>query len=125
MLTQVKPPLPLETSKGPGWAHFVIDYGPESALLLLVEPDRSSRVLSVKPREEKMSQNLWDKAAACALAAEAASDPKKREILLYLGAFWVSLANAHPAHLDGDISRQIADIDRMQAELIGTDATSH
>ena len=32
-LTQLNPPLPLETSKGPGWAHFVIDYGQESALL--------------------------------------------------------------------------------------------
>jgi len=29
VLTQLKPPLPLETSKGPGWAHFVLDYGPE------------------------------------------------------------------------------------------------
>jgi hypothetical protein len=36
MLTQLNPPLPLETSKGPGWAHFVIDYGPEAALLWVV-----------------------------------------------------------------------------------------
>ena len=36
MLVQLNPPLPLETSKGPGWAHFVIDYGPESALLWVV-----------------------------------------------------------------------------------------
>ena len=39
MLTQLNPPLPLETSKGPGWAHFVIDYGPESALLWVVFMD--------------------------------------------------------------------------------------
>jgi hypothetical protein len=39
VLTQLNPPLPLETSKGPGWAHFVIDYGPESALLWVVFMD--------------------------------------------------------------------------------------
>ncbi len=39
MLTQLNPPLPLETTKGPGWAHFVIDYGPESALLWVVFMD--------------------------------------------------------------------------------------
>ncbi len=33
MITQLNPPLPMETSKGGGWAHFLIDYGPESALL--------------------------------------------------------------------------------------------
>ena len=39
VLTQLNPPLPLETTKGPGWAHFVIDYGPESALLWVVFMD--------------------------------------------------------------------------------------
>ena len=29
MLTQLNPPIPLQTPKGPGLAHFVIDYGPE------------------------------------------------------------------------------------------------
>ena len=37
--TQLNPPLPLETSKGPGWAHFVIDYGQEFALLWVVFMD--------------------------------------------------------------------------------------
>jgi hypothetical protein len=36
MITQLNPPLPMETSKGGGWAHFLIDYGPESALLWVV-----------------------------------------------------------------------------------------
>jgi|GEM_PF-571920 len=36
MLTQLNPPLPMQTSKGPGLAHFVIDYGPEAHLLWVV-----------------------------------------------------------------------------------------
>ena len=35
-LTQLNPPLPLETPKGPGLANFVIDYGPEADLLWVV-----------------------------------------------------------------------------------------
>jgi len=36
VLIQLNPPLPLETSKGSGWVHFLIDYGAESALLWVV-----------------------------------------------------------------------------------------
>jgi hypothetical protein len=39
VITQLNPPLPMETSKGGGWAHFVIDYGPEAALLWFVFMD--------------------------------------------------------------------------------------
>jgi hypothetical protein len=45
VLTQLNPPLPLETSKGSGWAHFVIDYGPEYALLWVVFMDADGGVL--------------------------------------------------------------------------------
>jgi hypothetical protein len=43
VLTQLDPPLPLETSKGAGWTHFVIDYGTESALLWVVFMDAEGR----------------------------------------------------------------------------------
>ena len=33
MITQLDPPLPLETPRGAGLAHFVIDYGPEADLV--------------------------------------------------------------------------------------------
>jgi hypothetical protein len=46
MLVQLNPPLPLETPKGAGWAHFVIDYGPESALS---SPSPSSAVTLAGP----------------------------------------------------------------------------
>ena len=38
MILQLNPPLPLETTKGAGWAHVVIDYGPEGALPWLPSP---------------------------------------------------------------------------------------
>lgn len=33
MLTQLNPPIPLDTPKGKALAHFVIDYGPEHNLM--------------------------------------------------------------------------------------------
>ena len=57
MLTQLNPPLPLETSKGPGWAHFVIDYGPESALLWVVFMDTDGARWTVPNFEVRLSYN--------------------------------------------------------------------
>ncbi len=79
MLTQLNPPLPLETSKGPGWAHFVIDYGPEAALLWVVFMDADGACWTVPNFEVRMSYN-WtmgrrkpgDVAAASAPAASPA-----------------------------------------------------
>jgi hypothetical protein len=72
-----------------------------------------------------MSQrDLWDKAATCALAAQATSDPKKREILTYLGEFWINLANENP-YLDDQMASDLAVIEKMQTELIGAASTSH
>ncbi len=39
MLTQLNPPLPLETPKGAGVAYAVIDYGPDFDLLWVVFDD--------------------------------------------------------------------------------------
>jgi hypothetical protein len=49
--------LPLETSKGPGWAHFVIDYGQESALLWVVFMDTDGACWTVPNHEVRMSFN--------------------------------------------------------------------
>ncbi len=57
MLTQLNPPLPLETTKGAGWAHFVIDYGPESALLWVVFMDADGACWTVPNHEVRMSFN--------------------------------------------------------------------
>ena len=57
VLVQLNPPLPLETSKGSGWAHFVIDYGPESALLWVVFLDADGACWTVPNAEVRMSFN--------------------------------------------------------------------
>jgi hypothetical protein len=57
VLTQLDPPLPLETSKGSGWAHFVIDYGPEPALLWVVFMDADGACWTVPNFEVRMSYN--------------------------------------------------------------------
>lgn len=57
MFVQLNPPLPLETSKGAGWAHFVIDYGPEAALLWVVFMDEDGACWTVPNAEVRMSYN--------------------------------------------------------------------
>jgi hypothetical protein len=56
-LTQLNPPLPPETSKRSGWAHFVIDYGPESALLWVVFMDADGACRTVPNSEVRMTYN--------------------------------------------------------------------
>ncbi len=56
-LTQINPPLPLETSKGTGLAHFVIDYGPESELLWVVFMNADGACWTVPNPEVRMSTN--------------------------------------------------------------------
>jgi len=57
MLTQLNPPLPLETTKGAGLAHFVIDYGPESDLLWVVFMDKDGACWTVPNPEVRMTTN--------------------------------------------------------------------
>jgi hypothetical protein len=57
VLTQLNPPLPLETSKGPGWAHFVIDYGPETALLWVCFMDADGACWTIPNFEVRMPYN--------------------------------------------------------------------
>jgi hypothetical protein len=57
MLVQLNPPLHLETPKGAGLAHFVIDYGPESDLLWVVFMDADGACWTVANPEIRMSSN--------------------------------------------------------------------
>lgn len=57
MLTQLNPPLPLETSKGAGLAHFVIDYGPESELLWVIFMNADGACWTVPNPEIRMATN--------------------------------------------------------------------
>jgi hypothetical protein len=57
MITQLNPPLPMVTPKGEGWAHFLIDYGPESALFWVVFMDTDGACWTVPNPEVRMYQN--------------------------------------------------------------------
>lgn len=57
MITQLNPPLPLETPKGAGLAHFLIDYGPEADLVWVVFMDKDGACWSVPNPEVRMSLN--------------------------------------------------------------------
>ncbi len=57
MIQQLNPPLPLHTSKGTGWAHFVIDYGQESHLFWVVFMDADGACWVVPNPDVRMHFN--------------------------------------------------------------------
>lgn len=57
MILQLDPPLPMETPKGAGLAHFMIDYGPEHHLLWVVFMDADGTCWSISNLEVRMSEN--------------------------------------------------------------------
>jgi hypothetical protein len=56
-ITQLDPPLPLDTPKGTGIAHLVIDYGPEHDLMWVVFLDADGACWTVPNPEVRMSWN--------------------------------------------------------------------
>lgn len=56
-ITQLNPPLPLDTPKGGGLAHLVIDYGPEHDLMWVVFLDADGACWTVPNPEVRMSWN--------------------------------------------------------------------
>jgi len=57
MILQLDPPLPMETSRGAGLAHFMIDYGPESHLMWVVFMDSDGACWTVPNPEMRMQAN--------------------------------------------------------------------
>ena len=57
MILQLNPPLPMVTPKGEGWAHFLIDYGPESALFWVVFMDEDGACWTVPNPEVRIYKN--------------------------------------------------------------------
>jgi hypothetical protein len=57
MFIQLNPPIPLRTSRGSGWAHFVIDYGMEADLIWVVFLDESGECWSFNNREIRAVKN--------------------------------------------------------------------
>jgi hypothetical protein len=57
MLTQLNPPLPMDTSKGRGFAHFVIDYGMETHLFWVVFLDADGACWTIPNPEVRLQMN--------------------------------------------------------------------
>lgn len=58
MILQLKPPLPLVTPNGSGWAHLVIDYGQEHDLLWVVFLNDSGQCWTYSNREVRIEKNV-------------------------------------------------------------------
>lgn len=57
-MLQLNPPLPLNTPKGEGFAHFLIDYGPESDLYWTVFITATGEIWTFANREVRASKNI-------------------------------------------------------------------
>jgi hypothetical protein len=62
----------------------------------------------------------WEKAAECARAIEATSDPTRREMLIHLRMLWTNLANESPFLNVENLGDQVAMIGRIHADLMQT-----
>ena len=58
MILQLKPPLPLKTPKGEGFAHFLIDYGPESDLYWTVFTTETGEIWTLANKEVRACKNI-------------------------------------------------------------------
>ena len=68
MLTQLNPLLPMDTPKGRGLAHFVIDYGPEAHVFWVVFMDADGACWTVPNHRpwRATSRSTTDKAGRAA-----------------------------------------------------------
>lgn len=57
-MLQLNPPLPFNTPKGEGFAHFLIDYGPESDLYWTVFITDTGEIWTFSNREVRASKNI-------------------------------------------------------------------
>ncbi len=57
-VTQLNPPIPLNTPKGPGLAWFLLDYGPEYDLMWTVAIDETGEIWTYSNREVRAQKNI-------------------------------------------------------------------
>lgn len=58
MMLQLNPPIPLETPKGRGYAHFVIDYSQEHNLIWVVFIDETGECWNFENKEIRLQANF-------------------------------------------------------------------
>lgn len=78
MMTQLNPPLPLDTPKGPAYAHLVIDYSQEHYLLFVCFVCETGECWVFPNKDVRLQKNLTmgvrvPAAAPCTCAADAPS----------------------------------------------------
>jgi hypothetical protein len=61
--------------------------------------------------------HLFDRAAECERLMAAASDPETKEILRLARDMWIALANESAAMSDDNMTKQIANIEKLQRDL--------
>lgn len=71
-MLQLNPPLPMNTPKGEGFAHVLIDYGPESDLYWTVFITETGEIWTFSNSEVRACKNIT-------LGRVAPSPPKRRE----------------------------------------------
>ena len=57
-MLQLNPPIPVNTPKGKGWAHVIIDYSQEHDLLWVVFLDETGECWTFPNREIRIQSNL-------------------------------------------------------------------
>lgn len=57
-MLQLNPPIPMNTPEGEGFAHIVIDYGPESDLYWTVLITESGEIRTYANRHVRASKNI-------------------------------------------------------------------
>lgn len=58
MMIQLNPPLPMNTPKGEGFAHILIDYGPESDLYWTVFLTGTGEIWTFANRHVRATKNI-------------------------------------------------------------------
>lgn len=58
MLTQLNPPIPVDTPKGKGFAHLVVDYGQEFDLVWIVFIDETGECWAYRNQEIRLQKNI-------------------------------------------------------------------
>lgn len=58
MILQLDPALPFATVKGPGFAHFLLDYGQEHDLIWVVFLKESGECWCLSNKDVRMEQNF-------------------------------------------------------------------
>lgn len=57
-MLQLSPPLPILTPKGKGWAHVLIDYGPEADLLWVCFQDETGECWTWANKDIRLQENM-------------------------------------------------------------------